>query len=298
MHGRNIRMLVLPALVLSCSCTAAACDLAEFDRAPPPAIRSSVTNQFAHFEWASDADKLPSGAWIWNYLTNRGAAGLGARWKKAKIDISKWNPLPPGETFCYQYLVDALREKPDTDAPIIYGTNDQRQEAAAYIADVRAASPTNAVIQTTVIDSSGKRRPVRIDLSTSPTDGGFTFSLDHASSSDLIVGISTLSTALNKSQIESIMVDVKKQTGGNVELASLAKFAGDNADKFVATAFLTPEETKERLTETYLFFSNAGKVGVKVQEKSPQQREAEVILLDKDRRPLFAVSVTLLAPSP
>lgn len=290
-------MLVFPALVLSCSCTAAACDLAEFDRAPPPAISNVVTNQFAHFQWASDADKFAGGAWIWNYLANRGTAALGVRWKKAKIDISKWNPLPAGGTFCYQYLVDTLREKPDTDAPIIYGINDQRQEAAAYVADVRAASPTNSVIQTTVIDPSGKTRSVRVNLSTSPTDGGFTFSLDYTSSSDLIVGISTFATALNKSQIESIIFDVKKQTGGSVELASLGKFAGDNAEKFVAAAFLTPEEAKERLTEPYLFFSSAGKLGVKVQEKSPQQREAEVILLDKDRRPLFAVGVTLLAPS-
>ena len=82
-------MLAPAALILWCGCAqAATCDLTEFDQGAPTAIKSQVSNQYAQFEWASDADHVRNLNWLWHYIANRGTAGLGALWRKAEIEIS------------------------------------------------------------------------------------------------------------------------------------------------------------------------------------------------------------------
>jgi hypothetical protein len=53
--SKTVFFLCLFTLVLS-NRVLAQCKLDDFDKAPPVAIRDTVRNQFAHFDWASDAD--------------------------------------------------------------------------------------------------------------------------------------------------------------------------------------------------------------------------------------------------
>jgi hypothetical protein len=121
-------MMTLLHFVLSSSIASAACSLTDFDRTPPSAVSSRVSNQFATFEWASDVDTVRGRLWIWNYIWNQGNEGLRARWEKGRIRIPTLNPIPPREPFCNKYLVTSVQAQPDTDAPIVYGTNDQTQD--------------------------------------------------------------------------------------------------------------------------------------------------------------------------
>jgi hypothetical protein len=130
---------VLVKIALGCG-VALACDLSMFDKTSPTAVKDRVDNHFAKFEWASDADASQGQFKIWNYIHNLGNAGLGADWDKGRIHIPVANPLPPGKPFCYRYLADLVTERPDADAPIIYGTNKQRQDAAAYVPRQQAQS--------------------------------------------------------------------------------------------------------------------------------------------------------------
>lgn len=157
-------------LALCCSASAF-CDLSGFDQTPPRAIRGNVDNQFARFAWASDVDTINGMPWVWNYIQNTETdRGVGVIWDKAGIRIPVTNPLPPGQAACNRFLTDALPAHPDTDAPIIYGTNRQEQMAAVYVAEKPAkAEATRSEIQTSYTGEDGKPVDLAVTVATAQT---------------------------------------------------------------------------------------------------------------------------------
>jgi len=204
-------------LLLSCSVAVASCNLAEFDRTPPTAIKDRVSNQFAEFEWASDVDQIYGRTWIWNYLTNLGSTGVGIRWDKGRINFPLFSPLPSGVTACHRYLVDVADDKPDFDAPIIYGTNSRRQDAAVYVSQTAAkkaedsAIDASSIISTTVLDESGIVRPLDIQFSMERKGNRVQFYLYHPA--DVTIGIAGL--ALSSPQLEA----ATSRTGDRVAIS-------------------------------------------------------------------------------
>ena len=161
-------------IALYCYAASAHCDLSQFDQGPPAAVKDTVDNQFAKFEWASDVDTVGGRLWVWHYILNKGSRGLGVVWEKANIRVPKTFPLAPGDAFCNRFLANSVSPNPDTDAPIIYGTNDQVQQAAIYVAEKPPkAGETNSSINTTYTDEDGKQVSVSVQLTSSPTQKGF-----------------------------------------------------------------------------------------------------------------------------
>jgi hypothetical protein len=162
-----------------------------------------VVNQVATFEWGTDVDIVHGKLWITNYLLNLGTSGLGAVWEKAKIRVPLLAPIAPHEIFCHRYLINAFRDEPDRDAPIIYGTNRQREEAAAFVAQsltqplsplAASGAETTSIIETTVRDRAGEPRPIHVEVTTRRTPKGVKLFVHQPA--DLVIGLSLLATAL------------------------------------------------------------------------------------------------------
>jgi hypothetical protein len=287
-------MIVSPAILLSLCCLATAdCDLRAFDQTLPHAIRGNVSNQFADFEWASDVDTVYDRQWVWHYILNRRQdKGLGALWEKAEIRIPLLRPLPPGKAFCNHFLADAVQDKPDTNAPIIYGTNQQQQLAAIYVAEKpQKLSGTASRISTSYEDEDGKPVSVNVNFETFQSGDGLYISL--AISPGLVVGIAGLPRALSEDQWTTLQNAVKKQTGGVVTRATFAQFTDSDPGKALAGLF-RPDELNVK--EEFGFFSGPpGKFEIPV--KGPLQKvSTNLIVFDQKRQPIMASDVSLLVP--
>src|SRR5260370_37493397 len=104
------------------------------------AIKSEVNNQFANFQWASDAERLGEQSWLWHYIWNKSPdLGIGVKWEKAGIKVPMMNAVPGGEMCCHRHPVAAVRPHPDTDAPIIYCANSPGQPARSFGRACRAS---------------------------------------------------------------------------------------------------------------------------------------------------------------
>jgi hypothetical protein len=287
-------------ILVSLYCAASAhCDLHRFDQTPPRAISDIVSNQFADFTWASDVDTIDGRLWVWHYILNTHKdSGLGAVWEKADIRIPLTHPLPPGEAFCNRFLAASVLPNPDTDAPIVYGTNQQRQRAAVFVAEKPPkVGETSSSISTTYSDESGKAIDVNVQLTTSKTTKGFSVYLEH--SPDLVIGISGLPRALSESQFKEIRDTVGNQNSA-VERATYFGYAkADPQSVFDSNSadhsFWNGLDPKA----DYLFFSGTStKIGFEVPAENTVRASADLIVLDKKLRPILATNVSLLVPSP
>jgi hypothetical protein len=280
-------------LVALCCAASADCDLSRFDRTPPAAIQDSVDNQFAKFQWASDVDTVTGRPWVWHYILNNGNRGLGVLWEKANIRIPKVRPLSPGSAFCNHFLADSVAQNPDTDAPIVYGTNDQTQQAAIYVADKPPkVGDTESSISTTYDSPDGKRVNVDVQLRSAVTGKGLYFELFH--SPDVIVGVSGFPQTLSSQQFERLTASVNSQDA--------AVFRGtffDYTKKDPAEAFagLFHKDQGPTSKTDFLFFSGGSKLGIEVPARAVQKVSADMVVLDKQFRPILATDVMLLAPA-
>jgi hypothetical protein len=281
-------MTTLLSLWLMAWCSLAAADCVSNTRASPTAVGDTVANQYAEFEWRSALGPQDGEMWISNFIFNLAKAGLGVSWEKGKIYTSLLNPLAAGRPFCIRYIVN-VQATLDKDAPIIYGTNEQRQNAAAYVERLRKGEATRSVIETTVEDDGGKTRLVEVSFSTTSKDDVVELLLDRPS--DLIVGFSRLPRVLSAAQIKSIVADLGKQDT-KVEIATVREFV----DPKLLNVSFVGNDLKSRLGEKYMFLSGRGKNFFQVRGGSAEEQEADMIVLDKNRRPLFVASVTMFAP--
>ena len=133
MRMRGIVMASSLGIFMSLYCVVTgACDLSGYDLTAPSPLRGSVSNNLVNFEYASDTDIVRDHLRIWNYVLNRRAdRGIGVTWPKAGIAIPLWHPLPPGESACKTSSADWVHV--DSDAPMTYGTTDQKDQASVYL---------------------------------------------------------------------------------------------------------------------------------------------------------------------
>jgi hypothetical protein len=289
MNGRM--MLGIIGIFCSCGLAIADCDTRDFDRTPPAAIRSDVDNQFARFQWATDGDLLAGQSWLWHYIWNRSPnAGLGAIWDKAGIRFPLTNPLPPGNKFCNRKFVAAIRTLPDVDAPIIYGTNKQRQDAVVYVEDQAASQSSASIFETAYLDQQGKKVDVHVGVFSERMAAGYSFQLNIVP--DLTVAISRLSKVLSSSELESIVSSAASQRA-NVRSETLG---ASGREPVGLNELFSPPELAARLNQNYLFFRVAEKALFRVETPAVEKINAEIVVLDKDAHVIFVGDVEMLAP--
>jgi hypothetical protein len=284
------------AFLCGCSIASAGCDLSGYDQTPPPAIRSD--NRSAQFAWGSDADRRPNGQfWIWHYISNNHpTAGLGVNWQKASIRRHIATPLPPGETDCKQFFVNAVNDNPDDDAPILYGTNQQRQDAAVY---VRKQPPSagggrrgeaTSIIDTSFVDAGGKVQQVHVSVGSRQTDKGLLLEIDQTP--NVVIAMSSLARALSSEQFQTLSQGFKEA----VTLASFQDYTKRNALEALQGIFSTGEAL-ERAKQEYVFIKSAPKVAVEIPASRVEQVPADLIVLNQGLQPVFATEIMLLVPS-
>jgi hypothetical protein len=269
---------------------AAGCDLTGFDQSPPHAVKDTVNNQYADFEWASDVDQTNAGLRVWHYILNTGSKALGVDWDKADIHAALANPIPPGKAFCNRFIADAVAPAPDTDAPIVYGLSGQHQRAAIYVAQKAPNLSSNSTISSSYTDKQGKIVDVDVQISSGVTKEGFFIQVVH--SPNLIVGISGLRRALTDNQFEALTSSLKAQSASASSEQYLAKFGADTLRKMFADA-----KTSERLTRDYLFLQGNPKWRVEIPAKSLIKRSTDVVVLNNDLQPILVTNVALVVPS-
>jgi len=206
-------LLVAGYLLYPCSARAD-CDLSTYERTLPRPIRSVLDNGTAHFEWSTDVDTIDGRNWIWHYIKNLDAQGIGYRWPKANLRRALGSPLQPGKTDCNRYFVISPFD-PDANAPITYGTGEAVQRAAVYAESAApmpghstdpagtgtpaapAAAPiapaTGSVVETSYTAGAGTVENVRVAISTSEGNSAEDrWKLRIEKTSNVIVGISSL----------------------------------------------------------------------------------------------------------
>lgn len=295
MRHTRMTFVALLGLAVSCSTVAAsaACNIKNFDRTPPHAIKSDVDNQFAHFEWASDVDDRNGQVWIWNYIHNeRYDAGLGAVWKKAGIRIPITHPLPPKEVFCNRYLVLSARKKPDTDAPIVYGTNSQNQRAAVYLSE--DAKTTSSSVNSSVIDKQGKVRSLFVNIRTGPTSIGTYFILEH--SPNLMIAIPALAKFLSADQFGMFRNQLSKQKATATK-GPYYKLAMQDPYKTFAQLY-SKDEALALAKDELVFIGGSSIVKTEIPAKKTKEVATDMIVFNEDYEPMFATRVRLLLPAP
>ena len=284
----------LAILISLCSGAFADCDLANYDKTSPPALRGGVDNNFAHFEYASDADAQSNQFWIWNYIQNkRTDKGIGANWPKAGIHINVLYPLPPGKAACRWFSVAGYSK--DSDAPITYGTTDQQEMASVYAPPVaNKTASTSSRISTTFTNEGREPVDLNVDFSTFQSGNGIYYVIVHTPG--FVVGIAGLPKLLSQKQIDLLSADAKAQNA-SVERASYLQYTGEESTNNLKMLF-DPEKGPNAKTD-FLFFSGASaKIHLETEGGSVQQTAADMVILDaKLRRPVFATSVSLLVPT-
>jgi hypothetical protein len=325
-------LLILLCLVAPTT-AGAGCDLSEFGRGGH-AVRDLVDNQFAHFGWGSDTEAKYSLTKIWNYIQNLSSTkSLSAVWVKAEIRIPIANPLPPGGTFCNRYPVAGASERPDPDAPILYGTNNQRQGAAAYVPIGPAgakgtpgspsekdlpSSPSNGLprtpgpggqlpptnllpylgleISTSYIDRNQKTQDLFFDFNTSNKGNGLV-QLYVYRSPEITLAVSNFSDFLSQNQISRLTSELSAQNA-EATITSLAEYIGkDNTSAHESISQLfTDSELKAIYDKKFIVFSGADKFFSLIQGKELKQESADILAFDKDRRPLLATRAAIYVP--
>lgn len=283
-------MPILPFLVFCSGLANAACDLTGFDSTAPAALQDVVSNQYASFKWASDADKVESQFRIWHYIQNNSSRGLGVDWDKADVHAALVNPIAPGEALCTRFLVDDEPQK-DTDARIVYGVAHQGLRAAIYVEQQKPGpkpGKTDSNINSSYQDKSGKRVDVDVGISSGFTKEGIYISVRH--SPGVIVGIAGLRKLLSAVSFDLFVAKLKNQAVAPV-VATYREFTkGDPSEVFADAS------ANSRLKQEFLFVPSPEKWGLEVTGKSFSRQSADVVVLTADLRPILMTKVSLLLP--
>jgi hypothetical protein len=283
-------MLTFPILLISSSLASAGCILTGFDQSPPPAVKDSVNNQYADFDWASDADTTTAGVRIWHYILNTGTKGLGVDWDKAAIHAALANPIPPGKAFCNRFIVNAVAPNPDTNAPIVYGVSGQNQRAAVYVEQTAPKPSASSTINSSYTDKGGNTIDVDVHVSSGVAKEGFFIQVEH--SPNLVLGFSGLRQALSDSQFEVFTNSLKAQSAFASTEQFLVKLGPDNLEKMFADA-----KTGDRLREDYLFLRGSPKWRVEIPAKSLTKVQSDLVVLTNDLQPILVTNVGLVVPA-
>jgi hypothetical protein len=310
---------IIVAVVLLCASQSAkaSCDSSFGKHLTPPApVLAPLIDDlpFARFEWGTDASMDTYEHWWGLNVIKNDTSGLPlvVNWDKAGIFIPLPTPLQKGEVHCRNVILGVgQKEMPvlDRNAPIVYSGN-RHQDAAVYVDNARSppfpngsrAEPSPekrsesaaATIETSYQDDDRGLRHVRVEVSSTGLLGKFEIFL-YKNPEDLIVGISNLTDALDTSQLETIR-RVTKEQGFSVEQSTLSEFGGD---EIVKQLFWSTEAAIPR--GDVLFFVHGSK-GVFTYTASAltraQRRQAIIVILDQNRRPIAADRIALVVPEP
>lgn len=133
---RNASIALTIVLSVAFSLTSAfACDLAGFDRAPPPHVSDTTpATSNSEFEWGSDVDPWNGNGQArgWHYIKNLHDKKLSLVWQKTALVILFAEPLEKGDTVCQKDYGSLESYKLDNNAPINL-SNDGMKGAQAYV---------------------------------------------------------------------------------------------------------------------------------------------------------------------
>ena len=202
----------------------------------------------------------------------------------------------------------------DNNAPIIYGTNQRPQTAAAYVEGqapkVNAGGqpntdqpvnnipkgqtkPIQSKIKSTYLDDEGKSVNVDVQVTTGPTDEGLYIEVLH--SPGIIVGLSELAQRLSKSQLETVADQLKRQEA-SARFATFADYTkSDGAQQF--GGMFSEEKLTSLLKQDFLFFGGSGKASLLIPATGFTRVSANLLVLDQRKlMPVLGSSVVLLVP--
>jgi hypothetical protein len=279
-------------LSLYCCAASASCNITDFDRATPKAIKGAVNTPLVNFEYASDIDAVDGQLRLWNYVLNRTARGLGVDWPKAGISSNLWLPLPPGEAACKFDTVSEIRTDPD--APITYGTTDEVQSATVFASNAKKLGSTNSAIRTSYRNDEGKSVSIDVQLSTFQTPQGIGMALEH--SPGIVIGIAGLPKVLTAEQIEKMSLSAKAQDAA-VEQATYLEYTKKDPREALAPLIRSEKDRPSEKTPFLFFSGSSAKLGFDT-DRAVERVSADVVILDeKSKRPLFATDFSLLVPA-
>jgi hypothetical protein len=276
------------------------CDLSKFDQSPPAAIVSTVNNETAKFEWATDVDTSNGRSWVWHYVKNlHPNRGIGYAWPKAQLRRALGTPLEPGKTDCNRYFAAAPTAL-DDNAPIMYGTNGASQRAAVF-AEAKTASV--APWAGTITETSYNNENVRLGIWTEPegatsSDGDRLWVLHVERSANVSVAIASLPSLMRLDQLTSIIAQFGKQSI-RTEAMPLSRIT-KREDKEALADLFSQDEIVSRLDQQYFVMFSGGPAKAEAiipNSGAVRQVYLDVFFFDQKNQPFFATTVGLLLPA-
>jgi hypothetical protein len=300
--------MIFLAVALSSHLALADCD-DQFGRHPPPVdpVWAPPVDDlpFGHFEWGTDASRDRSRLWWLLNVIRNGTDGppLVVDWQKGGITFPLGAPLSRGQPHCRSELLSLgsqLIPTLDQNAPIIYSTNNRRQNAAVYAANTQTQNSPGAAatrVELTYRDVKGDDHPalVYVYSSEGPVRAGDprTISVAVEKNPELTVGISELVEAVNADQLSSIRRSFQAQ-GFSVEVATLTEFAGADAVKQI---FWSGSNAAPNGRVLFLSKGNKATFDYRIENRSGvKERSAAIFIFDPSKRPIAADKINLLVP--
>jgi hypothetical protein len=151
------------------------CSSLQIDKTAPPMISSTAQDLVSKFKWMTDVDVVNGLSWRCDCIMNLDVKGWSGSWTKAAIFVPLSHPLPPEAEICRSTFLGHHINDPDPDAPIIYGTTNEVQEAAIYIRQTNTAeSFWSSDLTTTYVNGDGKPLPASVSVDFVPDlKGGY-----------------------------------------------------------------------------------------------------------------------------
>jgi hypothetical protein len=283
----------------------AICDIKNYDRTAPPHIKGVIDDQYAHFEWASDAEMQQGGRLIWNYLSNlHDTDALVANWPRGQIQISTIRPLPPHGITCRQFQVECSTNFPVPNAPIFYSPSNQRQEASVFLSAPPALctssestaqgplAPTlSSNIASSYVDNQKKVVDLRFDTVASVQDNQTILKLTYQPR-NLIIGLAMLPERVKPEQLFASLERLKAK-GIKTDQGSIAQFTGINFKEQNVLSF--DREWRGLNDQVFLFiWGEDGSIDLVFAALTRLLRtESAVILLDQERKPILMTRIPM-----
>ncbi|MBR1071283.1 MULTISPECIES: hypothetical protein [Bradyrhizobium] len=219
--------------------------------------------------------------------------------------------MQPGKADCNRYFVSS-KFGADDNAPITYGTNEAEQRAAVYLETATSANgpstqtngavptqeETASVIETSYTTQDGSTENVRVAISTSEgnsSDNRWKVRIQRTP--NVIVGISGVLRLLSGQQFRSLFDQFKEQSV-QVDGIDLRKMTGRD-EKEAFAGFFSEAELPAHANQVYLVLYSGGAADAKAAVPAGALRpiSTDLVLFDRERRPFFATTLRLLAPS-
>jgi hypothetical protein len=223
--------------------------------------------------------------WIWHYIRNIHDRGLGYRWPKAELRRALGSPLEPKKVDCNRYFVTGIAT-PDDNPPITFGTNEATQRAAVFAETKTAAAPsTGSIIETSYRTASGSVEDVRVTVSTSQGETDETrWQLRIEQTPNVALALS-MPTTVNSEQFTSL----SRQLDGGGPIKT--------TDRKILAGLYSETELQSRLDQSYLVLNGKlPKVLAAIPAAALRPFTSDLMILDRNGRPLFATTVRMLVP--